>query len=745
MTTFKEQIISILDTVEGGASFYSFGNVAQLYPGLHIEGYGEIPFPFTEFIYKDLIKWANQAPFGKGSETITDTSIRRTQEIDANKISFKNPKWEKTLQKIVASVKKDLAIENKTVSASLYKLLIYKEGDFFLTHKDSEKEKGMFGSLIIALPARHTGGELIINFDEQTKSICFSEAIDQYQMPYVAFYTDCEHEIKKVTTGYRLCLVYNLIQLDNKIPIKSPLFSKQVNDLTKVLKNIPSQNLYKPLVIFLNHQYTPANFSFSFLKRNDAPQAETIFQAADKAGYYAKLGLMTCYQMGELLADFNYDYYSYRNREREVENGEMGEIYEEDLEIRHWAEDGIPGLGHLYVEPEDFITNNLLKEGDPIEKEEEGFTGNAGMTMEYWYHYGAVIIWSKKRHTETIKTKRVDVKLQWLSYYLNNWNTTTINYAERILKEFSFTDFNPNHYKYEGLDYSPITKTLFNLDSITFVSEPNNKLLLTKVFRFITIKNWMIFIKKYPFLLEYILTSAGESRDVKNCLYLALFLKELSEKNPKLFKEKGLVHVNRLPEYLNFDEVYKSENSTEVKDLLESVLFLSKNNPDQVWISTLLKSFTNPKFTNRYYVNKVLINTLLSKVETKNNFAITLADFCLGDLKKRTAIKPTPPKDWTRKVPNSNHYKRQWAILKDFIESPTENIFDYAIRQSERSEMENAIKNVVIDLKCETIRKGSPHTLRIIKTRKAYEKKLKDWKQDMLLLRQLKDKFIKFI
>jgi len=49
-----------------------------------------------------------------------------------------------------------LGIENKDIAASLYKLLIYKEGDFFLPHKDSEKEKGMFGTLIIGLPAKHT-------------------------------------------------------------------------------------------------------------------------------------------------------------------------------------------------------------------------------------------------------------------------------------------------------------------------------------------------------------------------------------------------------------------------------------------------------------------------------------------------------------------------------------------------------------------------------------------------------------
>jgi len=51
--------------------------------------------------------------------------------------------------------------------------------------------------------------------------------------------------------------------------------------------------------------------------------------------------------------------------------------------------------------------------------------------------------------------------------------------------------------------------------------------------------------------------------------------------------------------------------------------------------------------------------------------------------------------------------------------------------------MENAISNVVIDLKTETIRKGSPHTLRIIKTQEAYDKQMKKWGEDLELLNKV--------
>jgi len=50
--------------------------------------------------------------------------------------------------------------------------------------------------------------------------------------------------------------------------------------------------------------------------------------------------------------------------------------------------------------------------------------------------------------------------------------------------------------------------------------------------------------------------------------------------------------------------------------------------------------------------------------------------------------------------------------------------------------MERAIKQVTVDLKMETIRKGSPHTVRIIKTQADYESKLAEWKKDVALLKK---------
>ncbi len=65
----------------------------------------------------------------------------------------------------------------------------------------------MFGTLIIALPSNYCGGELLVKFDGKEECVDFSSGARNFKMPYAAMYADCEHEIKPVTSGYRVCLV----------------------------------------------------------------------------------------------------------------------------------------------------------------------------------------------------------------------------------------------------------------------------------------------------------------------------------------------------------------------------------------------------------------------------------------------------------------------------------------------------------------------------------------------------------
>jgi hypothetical protein len=70
------------------------------------------------------------------------------------------------------------------------------------------------------------------------------------------------------------------------------------------------------------------------------------------------------------------------------------------------------------------------------------------------------------------------------------------------------------------------------------------------------------------------------------------------------------------------------------------------------------------------------------------------------------------------------------------MDSPTEQVFDYVKPEKVRSAMESAIRRVKVDLKVETIKQGSPYTLRITKTQAAYERAMEKWAADVALLKR---------
>lgn len=169
----KSSIINCLNDIKGGGTFWSAGTKKFVFPHLSIQGLGALAYPINELQACALIGIAHKAPYGKGHETILDSTVRSAWEIDGSQLKFEGNDWSELTGKILKNIQHDLGIEDYIIDAQIYKLLIYEKGDFFLTHKDSEKEKGMFGTLIISLPSYHKGAELLVRFEGEEKTIDF--------------------------------------------------------------------------------------------------------------------------------------------------------------------------------------------------------------------------------------------------------------------------------------------------------------------------------------------------------------------------------------------------------------------------------------------------------------------------------------------------------------------------------------------------------------------------------------------
>ncbi len=71
----------------------------------------------------------------------------------------------------------------------------------------------MVGSLVVILPTAHEGGSLILRHGGKEWTFDSAQAVDTTSNPqaaFIAFFSDIEHEVKPVTSGYRVTLTYNL-------------------------------------------------------------------------------------------------------------------------------------------------------------------------------------------------------------------------------------------------------------------------------------------------------------------------------------------------------------------------------------------------------------------------------------------------------------------------------------------------------------------------------------------------------
>ncbi len=82
----------------------------------------------------------------------------------------------------------------------------------------------------------------------------------------------------------------------------------------------------------------------------------------------------------------------------------MGEIFDESLSINHWSDrqGNKVGLGEIRLDEDEIVSDQPLDQWDPSGEEFEGYTGNAGMTLERWYHRAAVVIWPRERHFDVL-------------------------------------------------------------------------------------------------------------------------------------------------------------------------------------------------------------------------------------------------------------------------------------------------------------------------------------------------------
>ena len=83
----------------------------------------------------------------------------------------------------------------------------------------------MVGSLVIVFPTPHSGGELVLRHGEKEWKFDGASLVSSEPSPsiaYIAFYSDVEHEVLKVTSGHRVTITYNLYLQPSPVEMQGP-------------------------------------------------------------------------------------------------------------------------------------------------------------------------------------------------------------------------------------------------------------------------------------------------------------------------------------------------------------------------------------------------------------------------------------------------------------------------------------------------------------------------------------------
>lgn len=442
MASLTDTLAEILDTVQRPGGFYVTGTLDIFAPSLEVEGVGPLALPLLPAQAQQLIAVAEQAPYGRGEDTLVDTAVRRTWQIDAARVHLGGRHWEQTLTDIVARTAAGLGVSVPVV-ADLYKLLVYDPGSFFVSHRDTEKVAGMFATLIIVLPSLYTGGALVVRHRDQEVRLELSSP-EPSQVAFAAFYADCVHEILPIETGYRLALVYNLRRQGRGRLPKPPSYDTEQARVTALLqrwsagKAVPDDDAPEKLLYPLEHAYTPAELGFEALKGADAAAASVLVTAAAAADCELYLALVSIKESGS--AEYLGYYGSRRGRRYDDDDEENFEVVEVDDRVETLSDwrspDGSqPALGDLPFVEDELCPPDAFADLEPDEQYFHEATGNEGASFERTYRRAALVLWPRTRRLAVLNQAGLAVTLPYLDDLTRRWAESGANPASPLWRE----------------------------------------------------------------------------------------------------------------------------------------------------------------------------------------------------------------------------------------------------------------------------------------------------------------------
>ncbi len=369
--------------------------------GVDVDGVGRVELPICEASAEALIAEATPSCFGYRDQTRHDTEVRDSLEIAGDRVHLDPRVWSRRFDRGLREVALALGFPpGVEVTARLHKLVIYRAGHFFAPHRDTERDPNMRATLVVLLPSAYEGGALVVTHgDRRVVHDTATERRDQ--ITFLGLYTDCLHEIRPVTSGYRVALTYGVHVDGAAAPpaVAEGSFPDLQGALRAHFGAGPVEEGPAWLVYLLDHHYAAQSLDWASLKNGDRVHVDALRAVASELAYDVYLALADVHEWYEFDAE--------RGRGGHgVPPGGYGRCLGLELTLHHWV-DGEGRPCHGSGEPAD--DSVVVSTGDPhqraaYERSYEPWTGNEGGEAEQWYHQAALIVVPRgsERHREIV-------------------------------------------------------------------------------------------------------------------------------------------------------------------------------------------------------------------------------------------------------------------------------------------------------------------------------------------------------
>ena len=752
--TEQSEIERLLVSLDRPGDYCVHSKLVSPMPLMQVDEIGTIAFPVQEAQIRSLIAVAERAPYGKGPETVLDTSVRDCWQIDSSAFELGGQGWAQSFRAIIEQVADGLGCPSERLEARPYKLLLYETGGFFTPHRDTEKQVGMIGTLVVSLPTEGAGGELVVrhNGRESIIDMCVN---DPSMLSYAAFYADCTHETLPVREGHRVALVFNLI-LSGEGASKlgqAPDFAEQAEALSTSLHawSLQAQSAAK-LVWLLDHDYSIAGLSFATLKGTDAVVARTLAAAAEKAECSLHAAILTISEYGS--ADYS-QYEWYRNED----DLEMGEVDDWECGLEGWValDDSRPDFGRIPLLDGETLPVEALADAYPDEKRVEEASGNAGVSVEHVYRMAALVVWPQDKAVQTLARGTIVGAIEYVESRLaEGLGSSDQMDASGALGEQLVNAWNErgtNGWRYPSSQGEPLRRIIAVLVKI---SDPD------LVMRFLKTAG----IRGY---------SGCENRELVAAAGLA-GVGPMGEFLPEFVESNVPEHPNEVLKLLwELKETYCSANGGDWREVLSEATratlaalphaFNPRPNKEQRWNSPKPQSLGDDAVCNLFSLahefgsqsdaeravgliasdpgagtsDRIIPQALAKIYERSRQFAVsptyeTLWRQATEFLLERSSSFPTKARDWFIDAKLECNCKG-CVLLQAFCSDPIIQKANIAVPQDMRQHLRNQIRRLGLDIDYETERKGRPYRLVCSKNRASYQRRLDQYADD---IRQMK-------